>query len=271
MKKFFSYGYVYLILAFMYVPIFILIAFSFTKSSIIGVWTGWTWQNYVTVFTNPEILKTIQNTLILALLASILSTILGTLGAIGIFYQRGIFGKYVKGSSQIPVINAEIVTAVALALFLALIFGTSKSYIGLLIGHMIICTPFVVLSVVPKLKQMDKNMYEAALDLGATPFQALYKVIIPEILPGILSGFMLSITLSLDDYYFTSLLRPASFDTISTFVVNALGKGSNDTKILLPAFRALVTIIFIVIVIVVIVKNIYSNKKMTNKGIKEKK
>ncbi len=261
MKNFIQKGYIFLVLVFIYAPIFLLIIYSFTTAKTIGTWNGFSFDLYREVFTNKEILSVIGDTLLLALLASVLSTILGTLGAIGIFYQRRAFGKMVNGASKIPVINAEIVTAVSLALFLSWLFATSKSYFGLLIGHMIICTPFVVLSIMPKLKQMDKNLYEAALDLGATPFKALWKVVIPQILPGILSGFMLSVTLSLDDYYFTEMLKPNGFDTISTKVANALRTQKGPT---LTAFRAVTTIIFIIILLVVIIMNVRANKKAKN-------
>ena len=197
------------------------------------------------------------NTVSLAIIAAFLSTILGTLGAIGLYYSKGKFGKFIKGASSISVINAEIVTAISLALVFSLIaFG--KTYFSLIIGHMVLCTPFVVLSVTPKLKQMDSSMYEAALDLGASPTKALFKVVLPEILPGIFSGFMLAITLSLDDYIVTAFTKPVTFDTISTYVYNAV---KNQAKSELPALRALSAIIFVIMIIVVVVMNIRANKK----------
>lgn len=197
------------------------------------------------------------NTVSLAIIAAFLSTILGTLGAIGLYYSKGKFGKFIKGASSISVINAEIVTAISLALVFSLIaFG--KTYFSLIIGHMVLCTPFVVLSVTPKLKQMDSSMYEAALDLGASPAKALFKVVLPEILPGIFSGFMLAITLSLDDYIVTAFTKPVTFDTISTYVYNAV---KNQAKSELPALRALSAIIFVIMIIVVVVMNIRANKK----------
>ena len=201
----------------------------------------------------------VWDTLILALVAAILATILGTIGAIGIYYSRGKLGKGVSAASRIPVINAEIVTAVALVLLFALIFTESRSYFSMLIGHLVITTPFVVLSVMPKLKQMDPNMYEAALDLGASPFGALVKVVIPEILPGILSGFMLAVTLSLDDYIISAYTKPAGFDTISTYVYGAMAKSNANSS--LPALRALSAIIFVVIILVVVCKNIHVRRR----------
>ena len=133
----------------------------------------------------------------------------------------------------------------------------------MVVGHLIITTPFVVLSVIPKLKQMDSNLYEAALDLGATPFKALFSVVVPEILSGILSGFMLSITLSLDDYIISAYTKPAGFDTISTYVYGAMAKSNANSS--LPSLRALSAIIFVVIILVVVFKNIHIRRKGESK------
>ena len=192
------------------------------------------------------------------MLAGILSVILGTLGAIGVFYNKKWLGKFVRSASHIPVINAEIVTAISLALVFAL-FTVGRSYFALLMGHMVLCTPFVMLSVLPKLKQMDGSLYEAALDLGATPTQALFKVIIPEIMPGIFSGFMLAITLSLDDYMISAYTKPATLDTISTYVYQAV---KNQNKSMLPALRALSAVIFFIMVIAVVIINLRDSKKI---------
>ena len=203
-------------------------------------------------------MQTVLNTVVLALLASVCSTILGTIGAIGTFYS----GRKAKGTlnalTQIPVINAEIVTAISIALVCSM-FAFGRTYASLLIGHIVLCFPFVYLSVLPKLKQLDGNLYEAALDLGASPTKALFKVILPEILPGIFSGFMLAITLSLDDYIITTFTRPPTFDTISTYVFDAyakVGKGSS-----VPALRALSTLIFVLMVLILIVQNIAASRR----------
>ncbi len=261
MKKFLSWGYLILILAFVYVPILVLVVYSFTDSTVVGKWSGFSLELYKDLFTGERIRKTIINTVVLALISASLSTILGTLGAIGIFYNKKLLGKFVKNANHIPVINAEIVTAISLALVFALL-GIGRSYFALLIGHVVICAPFVVLSVIPKLKQMDGSLYEAALDLGASPFQALTKVVIPEILPGIISGFLLAITLSLDDYMISAYTKPTTFDTISTYVYNAV-KNQNHSD--LPALRALSAIIFFIMVIAVIVRNVSATKSLKNK------
>ena len=144
-------------------------------------------------------------------------------------------------------------------LLFAFVFSESRSYFAMVIGHLVITTPFVVLSVMPKLRQMDANLYEAALDLGASPFKALTSVVLPEILSGILSGFMMSITLSLDDYIISAYTKPAGFDTISTYVYGAMAKSNANSS--LPALRALSAIIFVVIILVVVAKNISVRKQ----------
>jgi len=263
MKKFLHVFYVALILLFLYAPIFTLVLYSFVDTPIVSIEAalriGFSLELYKQLFSDAALMKIVWDTLFLAFIAAVLATVLGTVGAIGIYYSKGKFGKGVSAASRIPVINAEIVTAVALVLLFAFIFSESRSYFALVVGHLVITTPFVVLSVIPKLKQMDPNLYEAALDLGASPFRALMSVVMPEILPGILSGFMLSVTLSLDDYIISQYTKPAGFDTISTYVYGAMAKSNANSS--LPALRALSAIIFVVIILVVVFKNVYTRKK----------
>ncbi len=262
MKKFLSFCYIILILAFVYVPILLLVFYSFNQGKTIGNFEGFSLIWYRKL---GDIKDVVVNTVVLALVSAIVATVLGTLGAIGIFYNKGKLGKTVNGMSQIPVVNSEVVTACALImLFMALGFS-HRSMFGLYVGHIILCTPFVVLSVIPKLKQMDGSLYEAALDLGATPFQALFKVVLPEILPGIISGFMLAITLSLDDYIITATLSPLDFDTISTAVYKSIALTTDKASERIPVYRALTTIIFLLTVLVVVFMNISSNKKNQEK------
>ncbi|MBQ7340342.1 MAG: ABC transporter permease [Clostridia bacterium] len=261
MKKFLSFLYVIIVLAFVYVPILILVFYSFSSGKTTGNFEVFSFKWYSKL---GEIKDVVLNTVVLAVVSSAIATILGTLGAIGIFYSKGKFGKTVNGISQIPVVNSEVVTACALVmLFMALGFA-HRSMFGVYVGHVILTTPFVVLSVMPKLKQMDGSLYEAALDLGATPTQALFKVILPEILPGILSGFMLAITLSLDDYIITATLSPLSFDTISTAVYKSIALTTEKASEKIPIYRALTTIIFLLTVLVVILNA--SVKKRNRKG-----
>ena len=256
-KKIFAYAFLALVLLFVYAPIFVLIVFSFTDTTIIGQWDGFSLELYRELFTDPKLRSMIVNTLVLAALAACISTLLGTVGAVGMFYSKRIWKKLLGGASNVNVINAEIVIAVSLALIFSML-AFNKTYYSLLIGHVAFCTPFVVLSVLPKLKQMDGSLYEAALDLGATPGKALCKVVLPEIFPGVVSGFMLALTLSLDDYIITSFTKPATFDTISTYVYNAIKNPAHSN---VPALRALSAIIFLVIVAVVVVLNFRASKK----------
>lgn len=263
MKKVGQIFYLILILLFIYAPIFTLVLYSFVDTPIVSIQEafriGFSFKLYVKLFNDVALMKIVWDTLGLAVIVAVLATLLGTLGAIGIYYSKGKLGKTVSATSRIPVINAEIVTAVALVLLFSLVLTESRSYVSMVIGHLVITTPFVVLSVIPKLKQMDGSLYEAALDLGATPTQALFKVILPEVLPGVFSGFMLAITLSLDDYIISAYTKPAGFDTISTYVYGAMAKSNANSS--LPALRALSAIIFVVIIAVVVIKNVYSRKK----------
>ena len=249
-----------LVLLLLYAPILLLAVYSFMDTDVIGTSGGFSFVHYRALFTDAKVLSMIGNTFGLALAAAALSTVFGTLGALGIYYSRRRVKTAMNVVSRIPIINAEIVTALALAITFV-VFGLPKSYFTLLVGHMVICTPFVVLSVMPKLKQMDNSLYEAALDLGASPAKALFRVVLPQIVPGIISGFMLAVTLSLDDYIVTVYTRPTGFETISTYVFNATTRGNAHTAATLSSFWALTTIIFIVILIIVLSANLAGRKK----------
>lgn len=252
-------GFIGLVLLLLYAPIILLAVYSFIDTDQIGTTGDFSFVHYKALFSDPKILTMIGNTLLLALLAAVLSTVLGTAGALGIYYCKKRTKMLINGVSQIPIVNAEIVTALALSITFVAV-GLGKSYATMLIGHMIICTPFVVLSVMPKLRQMDNSLYEAALDLGASPVKALFGVVLPQIVPGIISGFMLAVTLSLDDYIVTFYTRPSGFDTISTYVFNATTKGNAHTAEVLSSFWALTTIIFVLILAVVLVSNLTGRK-----------
>lgn len=243
----------------LYLPILILAVYSFTDAANIGSIRGFSVHNYVTLFTTPELLQMIGGTLLLAVGSAVLATFLGTIGAIGSFYSKRKVNAAISTINQIPVINADVVTGFSICILLVVVLGVSKdTFIPLVIGHVTLCAPFVYLSVMPKIRQMDSALYEAALDLGATPFGALTQVVIPQIVPGIISGFGLAITLSLDDYFITTYTKPATFNTISTYVVNAT-KGSQTT--IKTALWALSTIIFAVVILFVAIVNVRTAKK----------
>ena len=264
-KKIFGQCYIWLILILMYLPILVLIAFSFTTSVNVGVWKGFSVDLYGDLFRSKETMVALANTLIIAVTSALVSTILGTLGAIGAFYSSKKFRKAYEFINQIPVVNAEIVMALSLAILFAalpsLIFKTDlRSYWTLLIGHVVLGAPFVFISVKPKLQQMDPSLYEAAIDLGARPHQALIKVTLPEILPGIFSGFLLAITLSLDDFIISQFTTgpgllsagDPKIVTLSILIQDKIKKGPIP-----PVMRALTTIIFLLVILGVVGVTLY--------------
>ena len=275
-KKILANVFIYFVLVLMYAPLIYITVFSFTTSKTTGVWAGFSFSNYQTLFDSnnkfaQNIWSAAGNTILVAVVAATVSTILGTLGAIGIFYLRK---KWMKNTmdfvTQIPVVNAEIVTAVSLCVLFVICakaFNLQRSFLTLVIGHVVLSIPYVVMSVQPKLEQMDPALYEAAMDLGATQTQSLFKVIIPDIVPGILSGFLLSITLSLDDYVITAFTKPTTggFDTISTYVDSATKKAGLPVQL-----RAFTAILFAVILIVMVVMNIKSAQNAKKLQLKEK-
>ena len=268
-KKIFGQCYIWLILILMYLPILVLIAFSFTKSVNVGVWKGFSFELYSDLFRSKEILTALANTIIIAITSALVATILGTLGAIGAFYSSKKFRKAYEFVNQIPVVNAEIVMALSLAIMFAalpsLLFHTDlRSYWTLLIGHVVLGAPFVYINVKPKLQQMDPSLYEAAIDLGAKPRQALWKVTLPEILPGVFSGFLLAITLSLDDFVISQFTTgpgllsagDPKIVTLSILIQDKIKKGPIP-----PAMRALTTVIFLLVVLGVVGITVFRHYK----------
>ena len=259
MKKIASSLWLVIVVLFIYLPIVLLAVYSFTSSTTIGTIRGFSLHNYVTLFTTDELRKMIIGTVLLALGSAIIATILGSLGAIGAFYSKKIPKTLMHEMNQIPMVNADVVTGFSICIFLIVVLHMSKdTFVPLVIGHVVLSAPFVYLSVVPKLKQFDNSLYEAALDMGAKPWQALVKVLIPQVAPGIVSGFMMAVTLSLDDYFIATYTKPATFDTISTYVVNATKGAQTNIK---TALWALSTVIFALVVIVVIAMNVKAGKE----------
>ena len=256
-------AYLLLMLLFIYLPILILAVYSFTEATQIGAIRAFSMKNYVTLFTTEELTGMIRGTLLLALGSALIATILGTMGAIGAFYSGKRMSTLIHSLNQVPVVNADVVTGFSICILLVVVFHISKdTFIPLVAGHVTLCAPFVFLSVLPKIKQMDSSVYEAALDLGATPFKALMQIVIPQIVPGIISGFALAVTLSLDDYFIAMYTKPATFDTISTYVVNATKGARTEIK---TALWALSTVIFVIVVLVVVGMNI---KAMREEGVR---
>lgn len=264
MKKIWKSFVIVFVLLFLYLPILILAVYSFTDATQIGAIRGFSLNNYITLFTTPELRDMILGTIVLAFSSAVIATILGTVGAIGSFYSGKKVSSAISTMNQVPVVNADVVTGFSVCILLVVVFGVSKdTFVPLIVGHVTLCAPFVFLSVVPKLKQMDSSIYEAALDLGATPAAALWKIVIPQILPGVVSGFALAITLSLDDYFVATYTKPATFDTISTYVVNAT-KGSQTT--IKTALWALSTVIFLVVILFVVLMNLRANTEKSERA-----
>ncbi len=261
-----KWAFIALILLFIYFPILFLTVNSFNATDVIqDGWQGFSLEHYRYFFSlENEPFRVVLQTIALAIVVAFLSTVLGTVGAIGIFYSKKRVNGALSAVNRIPVINAEVVTAISFALLVSIFHIDKSTFIPLILGQMILCTPFVLLSVVPKLRQMDNNLYEAALDLGATPTRALFSVIIPQILPGILSGFMLAITLSLDDYVITAYTKPDSFKTISTHIYG-LDKNNIVGAKIKAAYWAFTAIVFLLIVIAVVTVNVLSYRKIRSK------
>lgn len=266
-KKVFAQSYIWLLLFLMYLPILVLMICSFTSGVNLMDWSdGFSFKLYEELFASRAIWVAVGNTALIAIVSAVLATIIGTLGAIGVHESRPAFRKTMEFTTQIPVVNPEIVIALSLVIMFVAVggfMGFKTSFWTILAGHLVLTTPFVYLSVKPKLLQMDPEMYEAALDLGCTPRQALFKTTLPDILPGVASGFLLAITLSLDDFIVTAFLKGpgllsgrSDIETISTYVEGIIKKHP-----LPPELRALTTLIFLSVLAVVIAITVYNNQK----------
>ncbi len=266
MKKFFAQCYIWLLLIILYAPIVFIAVFSFTESKVLGNWTGFSTKLYSNLFTGDmqgtgSLMLAIENTLIIALIAAVVSTLLGTVAAIGLHNMRGRTKQAITLLNNIPMLNPDIITGVSL--FLLFVFlHISQGYLTVVLAHITFCTPYVVLNVLPKLTQMNPNVYEAALDLGATPFQALRKVLIPLLKPGMISGFIMAFTMSLDDFAVTFFTRGTiGLDTLSTYIYTDARKGG-----LTPELRPMITLLFVGILILLIVINIRQMRHSNNEA-----
>jgi len=260
MGKFFARLYLWVLLILLYAPLVFIAVFSFTESKVLGSWEGFSTHLYRNLLTgqmqgNASLIAAVENTILIALIAAAFSTLLGTVAAIGIHNLKGRKKKAVSFLNNIPMINPDIITGVSL--FLLFVFlHISQGYVTVILAHITFCTPYVVLSVLPKLQQMNPNIYEAALDLGATPSQALWKVLVPELRPGMVSGFILAFTMSLDDFAVTFFTRGTiGLDTLSTYIYTDARKGG-----LTPELRPLMTLIFLVILILLVIINLRQDR-----------
>lgn len=262
MKKL-SKFYLALLFIFLYAPILVLIVYSFNESKSKTVFSGFTLDWYVKLFNNQLIMTSLRNTVIIAVIASVASTILGTAAAIGFSKMKKIPRAIAMNINNIPIINPEIVTGVSLMLlfvFFAARMNFEFGMVTLVLSHITFDVPYVVLNVLPKIRQMNPHLYEAAQDLGCNPVKAFFKVVVPEIMPGILSGFLMSFAYSLDDFVISYFTSGSSSQTLPITIY------SMTRRKVSPEINALSTIIFIVVVAVLVVKNVIENRDIRKKA-----
>ena len=244
--------YIALVVLFLYAPIGVLIFYSFNNSKS-TVWKGFTLKWYEQLFEDENIMNALGNTLIIAVLASIFATILGTAAAIGISNFKGKRRVVIQNVSNIPIISPDVVIGVSLMLlftFVGVMFNFEMGFFTVLISHICFCVPFVVLNVMPRIKRMDRSIYDAALDLGCNEWQAFYKVVIHELMPGIFSGLLMSFTYSLDDFIITYFTRGAKFQNLSIEIY------SMTHRRISPKINALSALLFVAVLAIMIIINL---------------
>ncbi len=262
MRKTLSWLYFGLIFLFLYAPILIMIVFSFNGSHNITVWGGFSLQNYENLLHKSKAIESLWNSLVIALLSSLGSCVLGTMACLGLNNLKKSRGL-VMNISNLPIINPEIVTGVSLMLIFSLLFSGSVGlgFHTVLLAHIVFNTPYVILNVMPRLRRMDQNLYEAALDLGCPPVKALWKVVMPELFPAILSGFLISFTYSMDDFII-SYYTGGTFQTFSVFIYNSLKKGPQDWML------ALSGILFVAVLTILIIMNVHDIRQEKREAVK---
>ena len=252
--------YTALIMIFLFAPMVILLVFSFNEAKSLSVFSGFSLKWYRELFRDDETLKAVVNTLVLAVLAALISTVMGTAAAVGINKMRNkVLRTTMDSVTNIPMINPDIITGISLMLmfvFVGRLFGaaTSLNFGTMLIAHITFCLPYVILQVLPKLQQMDKALPEAAMDLGCTPFRAFFKAELPEILPGVITGMIMAFTLSLDDFVISYFTSGNGFQTLPIRIYNM------TKKTVTPKMYALATIIFFVILTLLLISNLYDEE-----------
>ena len=241
MKKHLSRAYTALIFLFLYAPILVLIGYSFNASKTRAKWGGFTLQWYAQLFKNRAIMNALSNTLLIALLSSLIATLIGTAVCVSMNGMKKYMRTLFTGVANIPMLNADIVTGISLML-LFLTFQLRFGIWTILLSHITFNIPYVILSVLPRMKSLDPHTYEAALDLGAGPVYSFFKVVFPDLLPGILTGFLMSFTMSVDDFIITHFTKGAGVDTLSTKIYSEIRKGIK------PEMYALSTLIFFLVI-----------------------
>lgn len=254
--------YMSLIFLFLYLPIVVLIVLSFNNSKTRVQWGGFTLKWYQRMFESSAIMSAFGTTLLVTLGSALLATLLGTLAAIGIHAMKTRNQTIMLGATNIPLLNADIVTGISMMLLFVKFLNMELGIATVLIAHITFNIPYVILNVLPKLKQCSRNTYEAALDLGATPLYAFFKIIWPQIRAGVFSGFLMAMTMSMDDFSVTYFTKGAGVNTLSTMIYTQMRKGIN------PEMYALSTILFFIALILLLIMNFGSSKK--EKTLKER-
>lgn len=249
--RFFSRLYAALLFVFLYAPIAVMIVYSFNAAKSLGTWGGFSLRWYEELFQDTEILHALSNTLSIAAISAVVSTVIGTAAAFGIHYMRRRSRNLVMNITYLPVLNPDIVTGVSL-LLLFVFLGFTLGYFSLLLAHITFCIPYVIISVLPKLTRLNPNLYEAATDLGARPITAFVKVVLPEILPSVLTGALLALTLSIDDFVVSFFTTGPGVNTLSIHIYTMARRGIK------PEINALSTIMFVVVFVLLLVVNMRS-------------
>lgn len=256
-ENFIKKSYLFIIFLFLYTPIFTLMIFSFNESKTMGKWTGFTLKWYKALFNNSRLMSALYYTILIAVLASLIATIIGTISAIAISQMRGKIKTLILNINYLPVLNPDIVTGIALmSLFIFLNFNFG--FTTMLLAHITFDIPYVILSVLPKLRQLPENTLEAAADLGATPFYALRKVIIPQIKPGIFAGFLMAFTMSIDDFVISFFTTGPGVTNLSIEIYSMARRGIK------PEINALSTLMFITVLALLLIVNKKQNTANNN-------
>lgn len=266
MKRLYSYlkrTYLGLMLIFLYAPIIVLMVFSFNNSRTMGSWSGFSLKWYQELIGDSTIIDALWVTLSVAVIAAVVSTFIGTFAAIGIHSMKKGSRLFVENVSNLPVVNPDLVTGISFMMLFAFI-GIHGGYIRMLIAHITFCIPYVILSVMPKLRQSSNSLYEAAMDLGCTPWEALTKVIVPDIMPGIVSGFIMAFTLSLDDFV-VSWFAADGVQNLSIYIYSTARRGIS------PKINALSTLMFIAVVTLLLIVNLKSVREERDADIQNRK
>lgn len=241
------------IFLFLYAPIVVLIVFSFNASKSRGHWGGFSLRWYQSLFENSTLMDALKTTLSVALVSSAIAVVIGTAAALGLYYSKKRVRSLLMNVTSLPMLNADIVTGISLLLLFTFV-GLRLGYVSLLLAHITFNIPYVILSVMPKLNQLDKNTFEAALDLGATPLQAFFKVMLPEISPGIVTGFILAFTMSIDDFVISFFTTGADVSTLSVAIYSMTRRGIK------PEINALSTLMFVAVLTLLLIVNVRSGR-----------